>query len=130
MPRMSEVESESESQVLTVLRLWAAIAWADGVLANAEAEGLRRLIEGTELTDEDRRAAMKLLDAPVSLPDSYVLALTPEVRRGIYRAGCRIAVVDHMVTAKERNMLDRLRDLLDLPEDVAAAVESEIPGLA
>src|SRR5205814_8374401 len=34
----------AESQLLSVIRMWAAVAWADGVLAEPEAEGLRRLI--------------------------------------------------------------------------------------
>jgi uncharacterized membrane protein YebE (DUF533 family) len=32
-------------------------------------------------------------------------------------------------TQSERRMLDRLRDLLGIPEDVAQQVEAEVPGL-
>ena len=51
----------AESQILSVIRMWAAVAWADGMLAEAEAEGLRRLIRAAELTADERAAAMQLL---------------------------------------------------------------------
>ena len=47
----------AESQILSVIRMWAAVAWADGVLAEAEAEGMRRLIRNADLTDDERAAA-------------------------------------------------------------------------
>ena len=48
---------------------------------------------------------------------------------GVYRAGCRVAVVDHVFTQNERRMLDHLRGLLGIPEDIAQELEAEIPGL-
>ena len=119
----------AESQVLTVIRVWAAIAWADGGLAPEEAEGLRRLLRNAELTQDEREAAWRFLSEPVALPDEFLTALTPLARRGVYRAGCRVAVVDHVFTQTERRMLDRLRDLLGIPEDGAKEIEAEVPGL-
>jgi uncharacterized membrane protein YebE (DUF533 family) len=119
----------AESQILSVIRIWAAVAWADGVLAEAEAEGLRRLIRSAELTPEERDDAARLLDGPVGLPETYLSDLTSEVRRGIYRAACRMAVVDHEFSATERGVLDRLRDALAIPEDIGREVEADVPGL-
>jgi len=34
----------AESQILSVIRMWAAVAWADGVMSETEAESLSRLI--------------------------------------------------------------------------------------
>ena len=34
----------AESQILSVIRMWAAVAWADGVMSETEAESLGRLI--------------------------------------------------------------------------------------
>ena len=120
---------DDESQISSVIRVWAAVAWADGMLAEAEAEGMRRLIRSTELTAEERTAATALLDKKVALPDVYLQNLNPEARRGIYRAACRMAVVDHVFAHAERKMLDKLRILLGVPAEIAVEIEADVPGL-
>lgn len=119
----------AESQLLSVIRMWAAVAWADGVLAEPEAEGLRRLIRTADLTPEERDAAGAFLEAAVALPDTFLSSLSPEARRGVYRAACRMAVVDHHYSDTEKRQLTRMRDLLAIPEDIAHEIESDIPGL-
>jgi tellurite resistance protein len=119
----------AESQIVTAIRVWAAVAWADGQLADAEADGLRRLIRSADLLPEERAAATKLLDKKVELPDAYLTNLNPDARRGVYRAACRMAVVDHMFTATERALLDRLRILLGIPAEIAMEIEADIPGI-
>jgi uncharacterized membrane protein YebE (DUF533 family) len=116
----------AESQIVSVIRVWAAVAWADGVLAEAEAEGLRRLIRTAELTADERVAAKKFLEARVELQLSNVNA---EARRGIYRAACRMAIVDHVFAHAERKMLDRLQGMLNIPKDIAHEIEADVPGL-
>jgi uncharacterized membrane protein YebE (DUF533 family) len=125
---MAEAHAD-ESQILTVIRVWAAIAWADGGLAPEETDGLRRLVRNADLTDEERAAATAFLARPVAMPETYLTSLTPLARRGIYRAGCRVAVVDHVFTRTERRMLDRLRELLGIEAEVAEEIEAEVPGL-
>ncbi len=119
----------AESQILSVIRVWAAMAWADGVLAEAEAESLRRLVSSADLTADERAAATTFISARCSLPDTYLTSLTPEARRGIYRAACRMAVVDRAFAEAERGMLDKLRDLLGVTADVASEIEADVPGL-
>lgn len=119
----------AESQILSVIRVWAAVAWADGVLAEAEAEGMRRLIRTADLTPEERSAATRYLDTRVDLPDIALTNVNPEARRGIYRAACRMAVVDHVFAHAERKMLDRLRGMLSIPAEIATEIEADIPGL-
>jgi uncharacterized membrane protein YebE (DUF533 family) len=119
----------AESQLLNVIRMWAAVAWADGVLAEPEAEGLRRLIRTADLTAEEREASAKFLDTEVALPETYLTSMSPESRRGVYRAACRMAIVDHVFSETERNLLGRLRELLAIPEDIASEIESDVPGL-
>lgn len=120
----------AESQIVNVIRMWAAVAWADGTLAQAESEGLVRLIRAAELTADERDDAMKLLAEPVELSELYLTSLTPVARRGIYRAGCRMAMADHVFADAERWMLDRLRDMLELHEDEARELEAEVPGVS
>lgn len=119
----------AESQVLSVIRMWAAIAWADGVLAEAEAEGLRRLIGGAELTPDERATASRFLEAYTTLPDTYLTTLTPDARRGVYRAACRMAMVDHDVAEPERKVLRKMRALLGVPDDIATEIEADVPGM-
>jgi len=119
----------AESQIVSVIRVWAAVAWADGVLAEAEAEGLRRLIRNAELTAGEREAATKLLDKRVELPELYLQNVNAEARRGIYRAACRMAIVDHVFAHAERKMLDRLQTMLGIPKEIAHEIEADVPGL-
>ena len=119
----------AETQIMSVIRVWAAIAWADGVLAEAEAEGLRRLITTADLTADERTAARGFLDDKVTLPETYLDTLKPEARRGIYRAACRMAVVDREFSETEGQLLQKLRDLLGIPPDTAQEIEADVPGL-
>ncbi|HUS33642.1 MAG TPA: DUF533 domain-containing protein [Kofleriaceae bacterium] len=119
----------AESQILSVIRVWAAVAWADGMLAESEAEGMRRLIRTADLTNDERSSALTFLDAKVDLPDLYLKNLNPESRRGIYRAACRMAVVDHVFAHAERKLLDRLQALLGIPLDIAQEIEADVPGM-
>ena len=119
----------AESQIVSVIRVWAAVAWADGGLAEAEAEGLRRLIRNAELTAGERTDATKLLEARVELPQLYLQNINAEARRGIYRAACRMAIVDHVFAHAERKMLDRLQTMLGIPKEIAHEIEADVPGL-
>jgi uncharacterized tellurite resistance protein B-like protein len=118
-----------ESQILSVIRMWAAVAWADGQLTETETDCLDRLIRSAELTDAERSAARGFLAARTGLPETYLTNLTPEARRGVYRAACRMAVVDHVFSVTERALLDRMRNLLGVPAEVAAELEAEVPGV-
>ena len=119
----------AESQILDVIRVWAAVAWADGVLAEAEAEGLRRLVRTADLTQDERTAALAFLDERVEMPDVYMKNLNPDSRRGIYRAACRMAMVDHVFAKAERKLLDRLQEILGIPADIAQEIEADVPGM-
>lgn len=119
----------AESLMMSAIRVWAAMAWADGVLADSEAEGLRRLIATAELTAEERTLATTFLDAAQPLPETYLDNIKPEARRGIYRAACRMAVVDLEVASAEKKMLEKLRTQLGIPAETAQEIEADVPGL-
>ena len=87
------------------------------------------MIRAADLTDDERRAASAFLDSRVDLPDLYLKNLNPESRRGIYRAACRMAVVDHVFAHAERKMLDRLQGMLGIPAEIAQEIEADIPGM-
>jgi uncharacterized tellurite resistance protein B-like protein len=119
----------AESQILSVIRMWAAVAWADNEMSETEIESLTRLIRTADLTDTERAAARQFLETKVGLPETYLTNLSPEARRGVYRAACRMAVVDHVFSVTERALLDRMRNLLGIPADIAQEIEAEIPGM-
>src|SRR5688500_554360 len=119
----------ADSPFLNVIRIWAATAWADGKLADAESHALRRLIDGAELDDAERETARGFLDSKVELDEGGLAALSLDARRGVYRAACRMAALDRDVAQAEREMLDRLRDGLGLPGDEAREIEKSIPGI-
>jgi uncharacterized membrane protein YebE (DUF533 family) len=119
----------AESQILSVIRMWAAVAWADGVMSETESDSLGRLIRTADLTDAERADARAFLETRTELPEAYLTNLTPEARRGIYRAACRMAMVDRVFSATERALLDRLRTLLSIATDVAQELEADVPGM-
>lgn len=119
----------AESQTLTVIRLWAAIAWADGKIADRERESLRRLIELAELSPEEMALATALMTEGAQLP-SEIAQMTEEAKRGVYRAACKIAMVDDELADAERVLLDQLRDKLQLSSDAAKQIEYAVPGVS
>jgi uncharacterized membrane protein YebE (DUF533 family) len=119
----------AESQFLTLIRVWAGVAWADGRVADAEREALSRLIDNAELTAADRALANGFLTTKVELDEAGLDGLSPDARKGIYKAACRMAAVDREVTAAERSFLVRLRDHLGVSVDDAREIEASIPGV-
>lgn len=119
----------ADSQFLTVIRIWAATAWADGVLDDAEASALRRLIEGARLDGDEAARARAFLDSRVELDDTGLGELSADARAGVYRAACRMATLDREVAVSERTLLVRLRDGLGLSLDAAREIEAGVPGI-
>lgn len=115
-----------ESQHLSVIRIWAALAWADGVIADAEAEAMKKLISMADLSDRDRRVALGWLQQKVELDTSNVTSLGEESRQSIYRAAVKLAVVDLELADEERGFLRRLRQGLSIDDAVAEDIEAGI----
>src|SRR5678815_5036676 len=109
----------AESQYLSVIRIWAALAWADGVIAESEAAAMRRLIESADLTDPERSTALGWLEEKVDLDTGSMASLSEEARHGIFRAAARLAAVDLEVAEEELDFLGRLREGLGIDEDTA-----------
>jgi uncharacterized membrane protein YebE (DUF533 family) len=118
--------SREESQFLAVIRVWAALAWADGVLDAKEEEAMRRLVAGAELDEEERSAALGFLDNKVDLELANLAGLNDRAREGIYRAALRLARVDQRVSPEERALLARLRDGLEIDLHLAERLEAAL----
>lgn len=118
-----------ESQYLSVIRIWAALAWADGVIVDSEAAAMKRLVESADLTDEERETALGWLDKKVELDTTNTAGLSEEARHGIYRAALRLAGVDLDFAEEELQFLDRLRGALEISQSTAEDLEKSVPGL-
>lgn len=111
---------------MSVLQVWAAIAWADGVIAPAEAEAMRRLIAAAPIDEAERVEATTWLTERVELDTARVSELSDEARQGIYQAAVRLARVDLDLASEEKDMLVKLREKLRIDADVAAEIEAKI----
>ena len=116
----------SDNSYMSVLRVWAAIAWADGVIAPAEAEAMRRLIAAAPIDEAERKVATTWLTERVELDTAQVSDLSDEARQGIYQAAVRLARVDLDLASEEKDMLVKLREKLRIDADVAAEIEAKI----
>ncbi len=119
-----------ESQYLSVIRIWAALAWADGVIADAEAAAMKRLVESADLTDDERATALGWLEEKVDLDTANISGLSEEARHGIYRAAVRLAAVDLEIADEERTFLDTLRGGLEISTETAAELEKGVPAMS
>ncbi len=117
--------SADEPATIAVIRMWAAVAWADGKLAPVETDALRRLIHAAALTVDERAQAYAFLDQPVLEPT--LTTGIPEVAKvGIYRAACRMAKLDGIVEPRERMLLAALSNALKLSPAVTRHIETEL----
>ena len=56
--------------------------------------------------------------------------MSEDAKKGVYRAACRIAMVDDELADNERAMLDQLRERLALSSEAAKQIEYAVPGLS
>ncbi len=118
--------SEGESQFLSVIRVWAALAWADDVIVDQERAAIRRLIDGADLSDDERETALSWLDNKVELQTANLEDLSERARHGVYRAAVRLASIDQDVADEEKRFLVRLRQGLGIDEATAKQIASSI----
>ena len=110
-----------------MIRLLAAVSWADGELADNESAAIERLIHAANLDDDERATARTWLATPVELDAADVGALNDNQRLATYQAAVRIALSDEELADAERVLLDRIRDALGLSAEQALEIEAEMP---
>lgn len=116
----------SESQYLAVIRVWAALAWADDVIQDSERAAILKLISVAQLSDTEREQAKAMLESKVELETQPIVGLSQPAREGIYRAALRLAMVDLDLADEETAMLMRLRDGLSISEEDATRIAASI----
>ena len=110
-----------------MLRLLAALSWADGTLAEDERATLERLIEASDLDGDERATARGWLAVQVEIDEAAIDSLSHNQRLATYQAAVRIALSDADLAVEERSFLDRVRDTLGISEDDAAEIEESMP---
>ena len=111
---------------LRIFHLWAAAAWADGVIHPTEATALARWIDAAEdFTPDVRKQATAMIITRPEVDLEEVRKLSPEAREGVYRAAIGIVAIDGKVVDAERAFLERLKAVLDLNAAIVQRIERE-----
>ena len=118
-----------ESPQLSVIRIWAALAWADGTVAKSEAAALSRLIDGADLTDGEKERARGFLEKKVDLGSVDIAGLSAAGKEGIFRAALRLSAIDGVLADAETQFLGRLRDKLGISEEKAKEIQASLPPM-
>jgi uncharacterized membrane protein YebE (DUF533 family) len=114
--------------LITAIKVWAAAAWADGIVVESEAMTLRAIIEVAKLSDEQRKTARRWIDSKVSLEDVEVGKIAPAERVHIFSVACGMVAFDQHIAETERGFLDRLQKALAI-SDADAKKAREGAGL-
>lgn len=106
--------------LLTAIKTWAAVAWADGKLVPAERAMMKAIIEAAKISDPERAVAATYLDEPVRLADVALERIPPAERLHIYAVACGVPAMDEDIAKAERAFLDRLATALGISAEDAA----------
>jgi uncharacterized membrane protein YebE (DUF533 family) len=110
--------------LMTAVKVWAAAAWADGVIVESEALAMHAIIEVAKLTDAQKDEARGWLTKKVALEDLKLAAIPASERLHIYAVACGMIAFDKDIAADERSFLDRLAKALQIPDADAAKARS------
>jgi uncharacterized membrane protein YebE (DUF533 family) len=110
--------------LLTAIKTWAAVAWADGKIVEAERMTMKAIIAAAKISDEERTIAAAYLDEPVKLADLALDRIPASERIHIYSVACGVSAMDKDIAKSERVFLDRLAAALEISADDAAKARS------
>jgi uncharacterized membrane protein YebE (DUF533 family) len=104
------------NHLLTAVKVWAAAAWADGVIVESEAMTMKAIIEVARLSDAEKATARGWIDRKVTLEDVELDKIPASERVHIYSVACGMVAFDKDVAAAERGFLDRLGKALAISD--------------
>ncbi len=117
--------SEKESEILLAVKVWAAAAWADGVIQDEEAQGMKAFLSVAKLNSAEVQTALGWLDEKVELDDVDIAGIPAENRMNIFSAALGVVAIDNNIDDSERQFLDRLQKALEIDEEAAAAMRKD-----
>lgn len=100
--------------VFMAVKIWAAAAWADGVIVDSEAMTMKAIIQAAKLTDEQRATARTWIDQKVDFEDLDLAAIPAAEKLHIYSVACGMVAFDQDVASAEKGFLERLGKALAL----------------
>lgn len=122
-----------ESVCLSLIRLWAALAWADNNLSPEQEQGLKRLVQSsTWLSDAEQTAARSFYAGdPVSfdlatLDEPAFGRLSNALREKVYLAAVHLHRLARNAPQREREFLRQLRARLRVADSAAAELEAQV----
>jgi hypothetical protein len=116
----------AENQYVSVIRVWAAMVWADDVVTPHEANAMRRLITSSDLSESERTVALGFLEQKVDLDTAAIAHLPEAEREGVYRAAVQLSAIDDDIADSEIDFLERLREGLGLDAEAAERIEDSV----
>jgi uncharacterized membrane protein YebE (DUF533 family) len=111
---------DNTRHLLTAIKTWAAVAWADGKLVEAERLTMKAIIAAARISDDERKIAAVWLDEPVQLSDVALDRIPPSERLQIYSVACGVSTMDKEIAAAERTFLGKLATALGISAEDAA----------
>jgi uncharacterized tellurite resistance protein B-like protein len=103
------------AQNLAVVKGLVSVAWADGRVSNEETELLEALLDAFQAMPSEVHELKKFASTPRSLADVPVGDLGYAARRQLLQHAVLISYVDGEQHEKEKQLLDKLVELLDIP---------------
>jgi uncharacterized tellurite resistance protein B-like protein len=104
-----------QAQNLAVVKGLVSVAWADGRVSNEETQVLDALLEAFHAMPSEVHELRKFADTPRSLADVPLAELGYAARRQLLQHAVLITFVDGEQHEKERQLLDKLVELLEIP---------------
>ena len=109
-------------QNVAILKGLVAVAWADGVFADAEKQALDGLLAAFGADDKDVAAIHDYAKQPKKLEDIPLSDLSTDDRRMLMSHAVLLTYVDGDQDASERKFLDALAKHLRIPNEEADAI--------
>ncbi len=118
---------------LFIIKLWAAIAWADTSLSASRRKALKKLIErAVSLSPTENQTAQSYLKQTIDIPPSgtelaELPKLAADVKKDIYICALQLARLDSTPSLNGEAALKKLRTWLQLDEVSLMQVNAMLP---
>jgi uncharacterized tellurite resistance protein B-like protein len=104
-----------QAQNLAVVKGLVSVAWADGRVSSEETQVLEALLEAFEAMPSEKHELRKFAATPRSLADVPIADLGFAGRRQLLQHAVLITYVDGEQHEKEKQLLEKLVELLEIP---------------
>jgi len=114
-----------QAQNLAVVKGLVSVAWADGRVGNEETQVIDALLEAFEAMPSEAHELRKFAETPRSLADVPLQDLGFAARRQLLQHAVLVTYVDGEQHEKEKQLLEKLVALLEIPAQEAKEILRE-----